>query len=112
MYSILLDVASKHILQIACLTAMPINHKQAGRIFFNVLTSVQHTSAIFDKLRVKIPMMLKTLRTNAALQQRLVDTVKALIDHFNTFPDHRDYSELVSDFILSVVYIILSHNVC
>lgn len=95
-YSILLDVSSKHIMQIACLMAMPITQKQAEPIFFTVLTSVQHTSTIFDKLKNKIPILLKSVRSDAALQQKLVDTVKALIDHFNTFPGHQDYSELVS----------------
>lgn len=104
MYSILLDVASKHILHIACLTAMPINQVQSEPVFFNILTSVQHTSTIFDKLATKIPMLLKALKNNVALRQRLVDTVKALIDHFNTFPDHQNYSELVSDFLSSLVF--------
>lgn len=42
--------------------------------------------------------MITHLRNNVTLQQRLVDTVKALIDHFNTFPGHQDYSDL-DDFI-------------
>lgn len=98
MYSILLDVASRHIAPVACLMVMPITQKQAEPIFFNVLTSVQHTSAIFDILKNKIPRMLTIVRGDPALQQRLVDTVKALIDHFNSFPDHKDYSDLVRDF--------------
>lgn len=99
MYSILLDVSSKHINNIAILMVMPITHKQAEPIFFNVLTSVQHTSSIFDMVKPKIHFLLTHLRTNPALLQRLVDTVKALIDHFNTFPGHQDYSDLVSHFI-------------
>lgn len=95
MYSILLDVASNHIKQIAWFMMIPVTQIQAEPIFFNVLTSVQHTSTIFDQLKCKIPVMLTNLR-NAALQQRLVDTAKALIDHFSTFPDHPDYSDLVS----------------
>ncbi len=95
MYSILLDVASKHILNIAYLMVMPITHKQAEPIFFNVLTSVQHTSVIFDLLKNKISRILHCLRHDTVLQQRLVDTVKALIDHFETFPGHQDYSDLV-----------------
>lgn len=97
MYSILLDVASKHITNIAILMVMPITQKQAEPIFFNVLTSVQHTSTIFDLLRKKIPLMLSYVGSDTAWQQRLADTVKALIDHFNTFPGHRDYSDLVRE---------------
>lgn len=95
MFSILLDVSSRHISQIACLMVLPITHKQAVPIFFNVLTSVQHTPTIFDALKKKFPIILSNLRNYPTLQQRLVDTVKALIDHFNAFPGHGDYSDLV-----------------
>lgn len=96
MYSILLDVSTKHIINISCLMVLPITQKQVEPIFFNVLTSVQHTSTIFDILKKRIPTLLSYLRKDADLQQRLVDTVKALIEHFNTFPGHTDYSDLVS----------------
>ncbi|XP_037034866.1 ubiquitin carboxyl-terminal hydrolase 38 [Bradysia coprophila] len=107
MYSILLDVASKHIKHIALCMVLPVTQSQAEPIFFNVLTSVQHTSTIFDLLKSKIPCMLSNLRNYPALQQRLVDTVKALIDHFNTFPDHQNYSDL--DNIISKNYSVSSN---
>ena len=97
MYSILLDVASKHINPMGFFVLLPITQSQAEPIFFNVLTSVQHTSTIFDLLKNNITRMITHLRNNVTLQQRLVDTVKALIDHFNTFPGHQDYSDLVSE---------------
>lgn len=103
MYSILLDVSSKHIQHIAVLMVLPITHKQAEPIFFNVLTSVQHTSSIFDILKPKMQILLFNLQKDPVLQQRLVDTVKALIDHFNTFPGHQDYSDLVSEFSACVI---------
>lgn len=96
MYSILLEVSSKHMAQIACLMLMPITRKQAEPIFFNVLTSVQHTPIIFDRVAKKANSLLDYLRGDTVLQQRMVDTIKALIDHFNTFPLHDDYSEIVS----------------
>lgn len=98
MYSILLDVSIKHMPNIAILLVMPITYKQAEPIFFNVLTSVQHTPKIFDALQKKIPFLLTNLQREPGREQRLVDTVKALIEHFNTFPGHGDYSKLVSVF--------------
>lgn len=103
MYSILLEVSSKHIQHIAVLMVMPITQKQAEPIFFNVLTSVQHTSIIFDILKPKIPILLSSLQKDPSLQQRLVDTVKALIDHFNTISGRQDYADLVRQFEWSVV---------
>ncbi|KAJ6640888.1 Ubiquitin carboxyl-terminal hydrolase 35 [Pseudolycoriella hygida] len=94
MFSILLDVSSKHIMQIAYLMAMPVTQERAEPVFFYILTSVQHTSSIFDILKSRIPILIESLRKDAVIQQRLVDTVKALIDHFNTFPDHQDYSHI------------------
>lgn len=99
MYSILLDVASKHIAQIAMYMQIPIWQKQLEPIFFNILTSVQHTSTIFDIVKKRIPPLLNSLRKNTVLQQRLVDTVNALIEHFNTFPGHQDYSDLVKHIV-------------
>lgn len=99
MYSILLDVSSKHILSITFLMLLPIYQQQAEPIFFTVLTSVQHTSFIFDLVKKRIPSLLTYLPKDKGLHQRLVDTVKALIEHFNTFPVHEDYSDLVSYFV-------------
>lgn len=81
--------------------AIPVTQKQAEPIFFNVLTSVQHTSTIFDIIKKKIPILLTNLRNDILLQQRFVDTVKALIEHFNTFPGHQDYSDLVSHLLFN-----------
>lgn len=110
MYSILLDVSIKHITNIAYLLAIPVTQKQAEPIFFNVLTSVQHTSTIFDIIKKNIPILLASLRKDIPLQQRFVDTVKALIEHFNTFPGHQDYSDLVSCLLFNIRMLFLNFS--